>query len=352
MAYDPTPGQQNPGKYGNQVGPNYQKYGEQPGRIYYPPTDTYYMDPKYAKEYGQQQGYIEEDKKPPGLVETLAPVAGVLGAAELGKAAGKGLPGLFSLGGGGAGSTGTGAGVLAGETGAGLATTGGEVAAGTAAPGVTASGLLSGVAVPAAVVAGTYLGGKALYDMYKGEKPNTAGRVIAGMATGGLSEVAKATGLLGHKSTRDRQADVTDRLMEQSGNDVNAQNYVSGMRKQFESAPTDPSKPFAGKYGSWNEYEKAGLEAGDLTGVEGNIETYTPQVWANLTQEQRQAVTQKNIDSGLYYSEDGGVKIKDPATAKQNLDAVLTPAATPPPVQRPIPGSGMLNINKGPEPLR
>jgi len=147
---------------------------------------------------------------------------------------------------------------------------------------------------------------------------------LAGMAALGALGGGGLTSILGHKTTRERQQDTTERLLEQAGNDPVAQSYVQGMREQFKSAPPDPSKPFAGgKYGSWDEYKKAGLEASDLTGVEGNIDTYTPQEWARLNFEQQKAITQANIDSGLYYSEDGGVKISDKKKAQENKDAVL-----------------------------
>jgi len=215
-----------------------------------------------------------------------------------------------ALAAGGAAIPGAAAPVLAGEA----------AAAAPAAAGIGGLGFLP----MAGIGIGALLAGKAGYDMFKGDKPNPIGRGVLGIATGGLSEVAKATGLLGHKSTRERQADVTGRLLDQAGDDQNAINYVTGMREQFNAAPPDPSKPFhGGQYGSWDEYQQAGLDASDLTGVEGNIEVYTPKVWAGLNEDQRKAITQKNIDSGLYYSEDGGVKISNADLAKKNLDDVL-----------------------------
>jgi hypothetical protein len=107
-----------------------------------------------------------------------------------------------------------------------------------------------------------------------------------------------------------------------ASDDVDYQNYVQGMRKQYESAPLDPSKPFAGKYGSFDEYKAAGLEAADLTGVAGNIEAYGPE-YAKLTQDQRQAITQANIDLDNYYSEGGDVLIKDKAKAEEARQRAL-----------------------------
>lgn len=141
---------------------------------------------------------------------------------------------------------------------------------------------------------------------------------IPGAIIGGGLGLAKS--LFGqHKSTRQEAADKTSDLLEQSDN-PNYQAYVSGMRKQYESAPT--GKAYAGKYDTWNEYEKAGLEAADLTGVYGNIKTYGEE-WANLTEPQRQAITQANIESGLYKSKKGDVEITDKNKAIENKNNVL-----------------------------
>lgn len=202
--------------------------------------------------------------------------------------------------------------------------------AATAAPAAASIGGL-GVLPAAGVGVAALLAGKAGYDMLKGKEDNSIpgyiGRGTLGIATGGLSEVAKYTGLIGHKSTRERQSDVTNKLMEAAGDDAAAQTYVAGMRKQFEEAPPDPDNPFGdtkgNKYASWEDYVKGGLDAANLTGVEGNIDVYTPKAWAGLNEDQRKAITQKNIDSGLYYSEDGGVKISDADLAKKNYDDVM-----------------------------
>lgn len=124
-----------------------------------------------------------------------------------------------------------------------------------------------------------------------------------------------------HQSTRGAAKQNTAELYNAS-EDPKYREYVAGMREQYNEAPKDKTKQFAGKYGSWDEYQKAGLEAGDLTGVYGNIKTYGP-AWANLTQEQRQAVTQANIESNLYSSKKGDVLIKDEEKAKQNFDNVM-----------------------------
>lgn len=183
------------------------------------------------------------------------------------------------------------------------------------------AGSLGGMGALAGIAAGTYLGGEAAYDMIKGRKPSLPGRVTLGMATGGLSELANATGLFNHKSTRERQADVTNDIMNKYKDDPQALAYWSAMREQYKDAPPDPSKPFLnGTYGSWDEYKQAGLQAGDLSGVGGNA---IFKEWASLSQPQREAVTQALIDADLYDSKDGGVVIKDEKKAQEIKNNVL-----------------------------
>jgi hypothetical protein len=109
---------------------------------------------------------------------------------------------------------------------------------------------------------------------------------LAGM-TGGLSLIPgvgdSIRGLI-RKTTRQYAQEKTGELQEAAGDNQQALDYVNAMRAQYNSAPEDKSKQFAGKYGSWDEYQKAGLEASDLTGVYGNISTYSPEKWASLTQ--------------------------------------------------------------------
>lgn len=124
-----------------------------------------------------------------------------------------------------------------------------------------------------------------------------------------------------HQSTRGLAKEHSGQLM-QASDDPAYQAYVAGMREQYNEDPVDPTKPFAGKYATWDDYKKGGLEAADLTGVYGNIKTYGPE-WATLTQEQRQAVTQANINSGLYASKMGEVNITDEAKAKENFANVM-----------------------------
>lgn len=185
--------------------------------------------------------------------------------------------------------------------------------------------------IPAAVVASTAAAGKAGLDMLKGETPGTPGRAQLGIATGGLSEIANLMGfggILGHKSTKDIQKEHTQELRGQGADNAAWQAYVAGARQQHENGgPPDPSKPFFnGKYESFDEYKKAGLDAADLEGVHGNLSTFGPD-WAGYSPEQRKAITQSLIDNNMYESKKGEVEVTDAAKAKEIGLAALAPKA-------------------------
>jgi len=83
--YPSAPGPKNPGKYPVTPGPNYNKWGEQQGWNYNPYTDKYTPDPKAVHDLGVEQGTVKDPPKQPGLGQTLLPIAGALGAVEIGK---------------------------------------------------------------------------------------------------------------------------------------------------------------------------------------------------------------------------------------------------------------------------
>lgn len=101
--------------------------------------------------------------------------------------------------------------------------------------------------------------------------------------------------------------------------------YLQGARRETIEKPKahKEGKYFAGKYKNFDEYKKAGLQAADLTHVLGNLQTFGPE-WANLSEEQRQAVTQGIIDNDLYISDKGEVNIRkeNRERAKQIYDEV------------------------------
>lgn len=202
---------------------------------------------------------------------------------------------------------------------------GGELAANSAA----AQPFMGVGAGPAAgIAAATILGGRYGLRALQGKTKNwkdasladNAGRVITGIATGGLSEVANKL-LGGHKTTRETQKGVTSDLLSQFKDDPQYQAFVSGMRKQYEAPPPDPSKPFAGKYATFDEYKKAGLQANDLTGTEGAIRGGGAE-YTKLSPEQQQAYTQALINADQFQSGHGGVGVKDLATAQKIFEDV------------------------------
>ena len=166
--------------------------------------------------------------------------------------------------------------------------------------------------------------------------------ISGGKATEGLMKLNKASnkltdkidfglgknirGRVFHQSTKGRQEEITGQLLQQS-DDPNWQNYVASMRmQQIKEGPKDKTKPFfKGQYATFNEYKKAGLQADDLTGVYGNMDAFKPDYaekagvpnWANLSFEQRKAVTQRLIDEDMYSSKKGDVVIGDKEKARK-----------------------------------
>lgn len=89
--YQPVQGARTPEKYPF-VGSNYNLYGEQPGFIYDPYKDQYYADRRTEAQKRQEE---EAAKGPKSLAETVLPIAGIAGAAYLGKeVAGEIIPGI------------------------------------------------------------------------------------------------------------------------------------------------------------------------------------------------------------------------------------------------------------------
>lgn len=127
-----------------------------------------------------------------------------------------------------------------------------------------------------------------------------------------------------HQSTKGVQEMHSGQLMQQS-DDPQWQSYVAGMRSQVKEGPKDKSKPFAGKYKTFDEYKKAGLDANDLTGVYGNLDAFKPDYaekagvpnWSKLSFEQQKAVTQRLIDENMYSSKKGEVVIGDKEKARR-----------------------------------
>lgn len=200
------------------------------------------------------------------------------------------------------------------------------------AAGSTLSGTSTGaaaatpVALPAAVAIATALEGRSALRMATGKSKNwkqasvadNAGRALLAMSTFGGSEAANylKNNLIGrHRTTRQLAKGNTSELRKSGADDATWQDYVSGMRDQYASAPT--GKAFAGKYDSFDEYKKGGLEAGDLTGVLGNLRL-GPE-YGKLSFDKQKQFTQSLIDSDQYFSKKGEVDVKDLELAKKKL---------------------------------
>lgn len=173
-----SPGEQKPEKYGGRVGPAYQQWGEQTGLLYYPPTDTYYEDPKYKADYYEQNGLapdgsiVQPEPEKPSMLDTIGPYVATGGAIGMGQALMN--PGFWSTV---AGGSGTAAGT-AGASGAGAA-------AGAATGAVPSAPVMlpAGTTVPTTVTQG----GGSLF----GSGASTGGGMLdsigsAGVAEGGL----------------------------------------------------------------------------------------------------------------------------------------------------------------------
>ncbi len=141
-------------------------------------------------------------------------------------------------------------------------------------------------------------------------------------AGGGITApliIARRMGVdLMHKTTKQVQQEHTQQLAEKAPEDAAWQNYLGGMRTQ----EVNKDAPFAGKYKTFDEYKKAGLQADDLTGVYGNLKTFGPE-WAKLDFNKQKQVTQGLIDAGLYKSKKGEVEITDEDKAHEIKNQVL-----------------------------
>lgn len=193
---------------------------------------------------------------------------------------------------------------------------------------------VGGFAGPVGAAVGAGMGNLAGYGLQDdGTKNNLA--LAANPITWPLLAARLAGVELFHKSTRQVQNEVTQKLIEEAGDDPIAQAYVMHARQGFDAPkpPRDPNAKGGGKYDSFEEYREAGLEAPDLTHVEGNIDAYSLQKWAALTEDQRIAVTQANIDSDIYYSKKGSVLIDDKEVALANFERVINGVTPQSPVQ-------------------
>lgn len=248
---------------------------------------------------------------------------------------------LNSFGGGSAGGAATNAATSGASAGAGagaggfIGPTGGFIGpqmpgAAAAAPGIGANAAAMGAGPIAAIIAATALGGKAGYDMLKGKKPGLPGRVVLGMATGGLSEVANK--FLNRKSTKDYQKDKWENIAK-SGDAITAQ-YAKDYRDNYlnsEQAKTDA------RYENTFEGKKAAgtLKAEDVWGGEGFFDTFGNDWLGKLSEDQRRKISQAAIDNNLISTSKGMMNITDAAKLKELSNSIVSGKA--PVVGAPVP---------------
>lgn len=370
------PGPQNPSKYPF-VGDAYRQWGELPGYVYWPYNDTYYIDPNAARETGESLGLVEPEPEQPGLIEQLAPVAGAAGALYAGKEIGqRGVEGLFNIGKETApeilNATRIPADASAGLAGSGAtaATEGavsgiGPVADGAAGEALGSEGLGFGASLGPALqgtlgTVGLGLGAKGVYDAYEDGSPlggaiSGAGAGLGASALGGALGLAAVPGvgwlagggallgaglgLLGDRETTiEHQQKLAQQLASRHKDDALYQRLVAGNMQAIQEGPKDPGKPyFSGKYGTWDEYKAAGLNAQDLSGQVGVLEAVGG---LNLTLPQIHQVTQQLINNDMLYSEKGAVKVTDPVRARQIAEQIkaggLPPESNGQPQEAPL----------------
>jgi hypothetical protein len=162
---------------------------------------------------------------------------------------------------------------------------------------------LAGAVPVAGAVAGTYLGGKAAYDMLKGRKPDLLGRATLGIATGGLSEVAKATGLLDRKTTQQYQQDGWKNLANNVGENNPTAQYIANYQKEIAN-PTNK-----------NPAKFEDMQGLDLTPGKAFFDTFGRDWLEKFSEPERIRIAQEAKDKGLIHSRKGDI-------VTSNMDAL------------------------------
>ena len=204
-------------------------------------------------------------------------------------------------------------------------------ATGVAAAPVEATGLAMpafggvGIAPLAAIAAGTYLGGKSAYDLVQGKDdksiPGYIGRGTLGIATGGLSELARASGFFDHKSTKDYQEEKWKGLIDEGVAGAAEQKAaLDGLGDMSGKMYDESGKAVKWDFGTALDRVKSGSQ--EFNGAAGNFETFKND-WNAYTPEQKSAITKELANKGLYKSEKGSVLISDAEKAKEVRDSVL-----------------------------
>ena len=346
--YAPPPGPQQPNKY-KFVGNNYRIHGEQPGFRYDPYTDQYYADRRTDAQ-------IEAEERaaagPPGLFETVAPIAGLGVAYYGGKAIGEKLPGAISSmwdsGGaeaakelGSAVTTATdataGAAGIVPDVGAFSGTPAEALGASTGMFDLAGVGSAGNVLLPAAGAIGAYdVLANDRGPVRGGLQGAASGAAIgsyfgpagAGIGAGIGGSIGLIKGLLGdHEATKEVQERHWGKLAK-SG-DAATQQYAQQYLQHVERGPSDGPK--------FNELKSSGqLKPEHVWGGYGMFKTFGADWLNKYSEEQRRQISQAMIDAGLIDQKKGDLVVNDATKAKEIAGRISQglPAVAPPLVQQ------------------
>lgn len=277
--------------------------------------------------------------------------------------AGKGLGKLVGKGVKGSGlgaSLGLGGGSTAASTGA---TAVGSATTASGAPGILMSdgtivaaskgsglgGLAAGFAPYAGVAAGGLLLGKGVKDLFNGSSgkglEGKAGRATLGIATGGLSEIARLAGLGDHESTEDERKRRFKALQDK------------GVR-MHQSAPDAPTKSKDGYYnyddsqaedfvgltenGKWtnNAFAKSrdvkDLKAEDIWGHSSFYEQYGNDWLEKFSEDERRNIAQAYLDQGRVSEGRGQIELSGDRINPEDLLMQQVAEATKPQVEQKV----------------
>lgn len=246
-----------------------------------------YWDP--YKDYTSELDSIYQAQQAagPGTEQAAAQLMGQLGGAY----AGAKIPGVLSS------TLPSSVGPVAGE--GALGSIGGGVSSLGAAP-------LLGVA------GGLALGAKGAKDLLQGNKTKGlegwGGRATLGIATGGLSELARALGVFGHKSTKQENKDRWKGLY----NAGKVPDWFVSDPKVNQDMGVDDAKLASGKLGGR-----------DVWATSGMFDTFGKD-WATTGNEaQREQVAKKMLDEKLFDTKKGVTYVTNQDRAKSILDEIL-----------------------------
>jgi hypothetical protein len=195
------------------------------------------------------------------------------------------------------------------------------------APATTGMGSI-GFLPAAGIAGGVALGAKGLKDLMGGKSGTDSieglgGRATLGIATGGLSEVARLGGV-GQKSTKQYQDDRWGKLSPA------AQGLRAANHSENDDGVWDTGK-YAGQKWSFDKaLDLAKEDPTHFAGVLGNVETFGDD-WLSLDPTKRNQIVSQLANEGMYHSNKGDVLIEDGKKdrAKQIYDSVVSSSSTP-----------------------